>query len=313
MSESQIEISLEAVIVAVTDNEPRLLTVDGPSGRPALPSGLLEPHDPTLERGLRRWVQDQTGLEVGYVEQLYTFGDRVRGSTPSPADAQIGRSLSIAYLALVREGRPSDGAAWLDFYDFFPWEDHRQGRPPMLDSHVVPALNRFIAEGGDAAEQRAERVRIVFGPEGGEAPFDGVRVLERYELLYEVGLLAESDPGRTGPAEVLPHSRAMYLDHRRIAATALTRLRGKLTYRPVVFELLPDRFTLSQLQHVVEALSGVGLHKQNFRRLVEAAGLVEGTGELTRTGGRPAELFRFRREVLGERPRPGVGTPWVRA
>ncbi len=105
----------------------------------------------------------------------------------------------------------------------------------------------------------------------------------------------------------------MYLDHRRIAATALGRLRGKLTYRPVVFELLPDRFTLLQLQQVVEALAGVGLHKQNFRRLVEGAGLVEGTGEHARTGGRPAELFRFRREVLGERPRPGVGTPWVRA
>ncbi len=313
MSESQIEISLEAVIVAVTDDQPRLLTVDGPGGRPALPAGLLEPHDPTLEIGLRRWVQDQTGLEVGYVEQLYTFGDRVRGLS-TVGDASSKRQLSIAYLALVREGRPSVGAAWLDFYQVFPWEDHRVGRPSVLDSHVEPALYRYVAEGGELAEQRAERVRIVFGPEGGgEAAFDGVRALERYELLYEIGLLAESEHGRSGPAEVLPQSRAMYLDHRRIAATALTRLRGKLTYRPVVFELLPDRFTLSQLQRVVEALSGVGLHKQNFRRLVEAAGLVEGTGELTRTGGRPAELFRFRREVLGERPRPGVGTPWIRA
>ncbi|MEM9134626.1 MAG: hypothetical protein AAF962_15665 [Actinomycetota bacterium] len=317
MSEPQIEISLEAVIVAVTDDQPRLLTVDGPDGRPALPAGLLEAHDPTLELGLRRWVQDQTGLEVGYVEQLYTFGDRVRGAS-APAGPSVGspsaRELSIAYLALVREGRPSVGAAWLDFYQVFPWEDHRNGRPAVLDSHVDPALHRYVDAGGALAEQRAERARIVFGPEGGSgASFDGVRVLERYELLYELGLLAESEHGPSGPAEVLPQSRAMFLDHRRIAATALTRLRGKLTYRPVVFELLPDRFTLSQLQRVVEALSGVGLHKQNFRRMVEAAGLVEGTAELTRTGGRPAELFRFRREVLGERPRPGVGTPWIRA
>jgi hypothetical protein len=105
----------------------------------------------------------------------------------------------------------------------------------------------------------------------------------------------------------------MSLDHRRILATALGRLRGKLKYRPVVFELLPPTFTLLQLQRVVEALSGVRLHKQNFRRLVENAGLVEGTGQQdAETGGRPAELFVFRREVLRERPAPGVGLPGMR-
>ena len=299
MSGSEIEISLDAVIVAVTDNSPRLLTVHGPGAMPALPSGVLQRNDRTLELGLRRWVTEQTGLDLGYVEQLYTFGDRVRGAL-----AEDHRSLSIAYLALVREGRPSAGASWLDFYDFFPWEDHRDGRPSLIDDAIVPALDRFVADGGSATDDRAERVKIAFGP-----AFDGVRALERYELLYEVGLLFESDPA----GDRLPQSKPMYLDHRRIAATALSRLRGKLTYRPVVFELLPDRFTLLQLQQVVEALAGVRLHKQNFRRLVEGAGLVERTGHQARTGGRPAELFRFRREVLGERPQPGVGTPWVRA
>ena len=100
----------------------------------------------------------------------------------------------------------------------------------------------------------------------------------------------------------------MQLDHRRIVATALGRLRGKLTYRPVVFELLPPTFTLLQLQRLVEALSGVRLHKQNFRRLAEGGGLVEGTGQLRPSGGRPAELFRFRREVSGS----GPGPAWAR-
>ena len=104
----------------------------------------------------------------------------------------------------------------------------------------------------------------------------------------------------------------MALDHRRILATALGRLRGKIRYRPVVFELLSETFTLRQLQSVVEALSGTRLHTQNFRRLVERGGLVEGTGEQEATGGRPAELFAFRREVLTERPRPGVGVPGSR-
>ena len=77
-----------------------------------------------------------------------------------------------------------------------------------------------------------------------------------------------------------------------------------------MFELLPEAFTLLRLQRTVEALVGVRLHKQNFRRLVERGRLVEGTGRLeSATGGRPAELFRFRREGLHDRPAPGVGLP----
>lgn len=315
MTGSEIEISLDAVIVAVTGNSPRLLTVPGPDSRPALPSGLLEPHDRTLELGLRRWVQGQTGLDVGYVEQLYTFGDRVRG-VPGEGEGEGegrpgNRRLSIAYLALVREAPPSGGASWRDFYHFFPWEDHRQGRPEVIDGHILPALAAFADRDPIERDDRRERTKIMFGDAGTDA-FDGIWALERYELLYEAGLLFESGLGGAGLDQV-PQSNPMYLDHRRIAATALARVRGKLTYRPVVFELLPEVFTLLQLQQVVEALAGVGLHKQNFRRLVEGAGLVEGTGTHARTGGRPAELFRFRREVLGERPRPGVGTPWVRS
>jgi hypothetical protein len=99
----------------------------------------------------------------------------------------------------------------------------------------------------------------------------------------------------------------MALDHRRILATAIGRLRGKIKYRPVVFELMPPEFTLTALQNTVEAIAGRHLHKQNFRRLVEATALVEPTGEMaTATGGRPAALFRFRRDVLEERPAPGL-------
>jgi hypothetical protein len=135
-------------------------------------------------------------------------------------------------------------------------------------------------------------------------------VLERYELLYQAGLVAEAarDLGRPIPsADGLGTGVAMALDHRRILATAIGRLRGKIKYRPVVFELMPPAFTLLQLQRTVEALAGVRLHKQNFRRLVEQQGLVEETGEISAaTGGRPARLVRFRREVLLERPAPGL-------
>lgn len=290
-------------MISVIDGVPRVLTVPGSDNQPALPSGLLESHDRTLDAALRRWVQEQTDLEVGYVEQLYTFGDRER----VPAEDRL---LSIAYLALIHEAVPSTEATWRPLYDFFPWENHRSGRPAVIDDQIVPALESFAAA-GPAHESRDERKQIMFGT--GETPFDGARVLERYELLYEAGLLEECPDDTRRPVPDRPTSLAMAHDHRRIVATAFGRLRGKLTYRPVVFELLPPTFTLLQLQHVVEVLAGTPLHKQNFRRLVEAGGLVEGTGDFAKTGGRPAELFRFRREVLRERPRPGVGTPWNRS
>jgi hypothetical protein len=107
--------------------------------------------------------------------------------------------------------------------------------------------------------------------------------------------------------------RAMHTDNRRILATAIGRLRGKAKYRPVIFELLPETFTLLALQQAVEAIAGVHLHKQNFRRLVLNGGLVETTGRQARQDkGRPAALFRFRREVLRERTATGVGIPILR-
>lgn len=319
----EFRVGLDAVIVAVTDERPKVLTVGLVDGRPRLPSGLLEFEDRTLELSLRRFVRDETGLEVGYAEQLYTFGDADRSEPiarrPDGSSGVATRVLSIAYLALVREVPPQHQAAWVDWYDLYPWEDHREGRPSVIDEVIEPALEGWVARSPNAAEAelREERAQVVFGLGG--VPWDGVRVLERYELLYEIGLLEESaaawpgdDPG-SGPAAAPATSMALQGDHRRIVATALGRLRGKLTYRPVVFELLPAAFTLLALQRLVEALSGVRLHKQNFRRLVEGAGLVEGTGLLAPTGGRPAELFRFRRDVLRERPRPGVGMPWTRS
>lgn len=291
-STPDIAVSLDAVIVAVTDDEPRLLVVGDDIA--CLPSGPFDQAaDPTLELGLRRCVREQTGLEVGYAEQLYTFGDLGRGD-----DSGV-RPLSIAYLALVRETAPLPGARWLGVYDLLPWEDHREGEPGIVTDDLRPRLDQW------ADADHAERVQVAFGP-----PWDGIRVLERYELLYEAGLVHEFsvDRGRSpGSAAGTP----LRQDHRRIAAVALARLRGKLTYRPVVFELLPDRFTLLDLQRTVEALAGVRLHKQNFRRLVERSGLVEGTGErASGTGGRPPELFRYRPEVQLERPRPGVGQPY---
>lgn len=300
----EVQLNLCAVVTAVTENQPRVLLVEGEPV--ALPSGPLDAQgDRTLELALRGQVSAHTGMSLGYVEQLYTFGDRFR----HPQERQGGpRLISLAYLALVRELPPTREALWCDWYALLPWEDWRGGRPGILDESISPALLAWAGE--DPA--RRERVDICFGMHG--VSWDEYRVLERYELLYEALLVPEAlrDLEAAPPlyAPRKPLGQALALDHRRVLATAIGRLRGKILFRPVVFELVPETFSLLLLQRVVEGLAGVKLHKQNFRRLVDRGGLVEGTGVYdNQTGGRPAELFRFRREVLRERPQPGVGLP----
>ncbi len=312
-----IEVGLNAAIVAVEDVTPLILVVEaGGAERHSLPFGPFDPvGHRTLEIGLRAWVEAQTHLKLGYVEQLYTFGDRGRHAQPSARDPRV---MSVGYLALARRSPESDdmlarsAAAWRAWYGYFPWEDWRGGRPAPLDA-ILPLLSEWAAQKPDKDApargiSRRDRVRLAFGI--GDVPWDEERVLERFELLYEAGLVEEA--GRDGRPAALARKHlpafglSMRHDHRRILATAISRLRGKLKYRPVVFELMPETFTLTELQRTVEAIFGQHLHKQNFRRLVEKGQLVEPTGATaTATGGRPAALFRFRREVLQERPAPG--------
>ena len=317
-----VEVGLTAAIVAVTGEErpePMILVARAASleAQAALPSGPFDPlAHRTFEMGLHAWVQEQTGVRLGYVEQLYTFGDRGRHARAEDVGPHV---VSVGYLALTKGdselGGTSSGAGLRSWYDFFPWEDRRRGRPEALDRVMLPHLHRWASERSAPNRgrlPRSERVRLLFGPNGG--PFDDELVLERYECLYEAGLAFEAQrdrrPGLADPSEL---GQPMQFDHRRILATAMGRLRAKMKYRPVIFELMPERFTLTELQRTAEAISGRHLHKQNFRRVVETSGVVEPTGEISRTtGGRPAALYMFRRDLLRERPAPGLRVRPVR-
>jgi hypothetical protein len=300
-------IGLSAAIVSVIRSQPCVLAVHRPGQPDALPFGPFDPlGHRTLESGLRSWVAEQTRLQLGYVEQLYTFGDRGRHLL-RPDERQ--RIVSVGYLALSRpqgEDKAPD-TVWRGWYEFFPWEDWREKRPPIIEKIIRPRLATFVSQdSSELRSRRRERVNLCFGT--GETGWDEEKVLERYELLYEAGLVDEAArDGRGGAAPVPGLGQSMAFDHRRILATAMGRLRGKMKYRPVVFELMPAEFTLLELQRTVEAISGIRLHKQNFRRLVETQGLVEQTGRVSsKSGGRPARQYRFRRDVVRERPAPGL-------
>jgi hypothetical protein len=302
-----ITADLVAVLVAVTDGEPKIMTI---AKADALPSGPFEFAHRSLQSGLRAWVEAQTGHPLGYVEQLYTFADRGR-----TGNSAASHSISISYLGLTREAQVGQGfeAHWSGWYDYFPWEDHRAGPPALIAKTLTPRLRAWAKSAPTAPLQRErwQRVAITFGLD--DRGWNEEMVLQRYELLYEALLIPEAVRDNSSAASLVP-GRAMTADHRRILATGIARLRAKIKYHPVVFELMPAEFTLLQLQRSVEALAGRVVHKQNFRRLIEQQQLVEETGSMAAdTVGRPAKLFRFRHAVLAERAVAGTKLPLSRS
>ena len=318
MGQVTVTIGLSAVVMALIDGELAVLTVQtGVARAPALPSGPFDPaRHRTFELGLRAFVADQTGLNLGYVEQLYTFGDAGRDAPQATlgesSAAASGRVVSVGYLALspLAADVTRLAAEWRPWTDFFPYEDWRNGRPEAIEAVVAPAVAAWA--GATAGRRARAEALFALGP---DSRWREDRVLERYELLYEMGLAPEA--GRDHRTAADPAGSALGLpmvsDHRRILATGLGRLRGKLRYRPVALDLLPEAFTLSRLQRAVEAVTGLLMHKQNFRRGVERTGLVERTGQIEpETGGRPAELYRRRPAETGDAQALGLPLPALR-
>lgn len=313
-----ITIVLNAVLATIEDGQPKSLCVRRGDGF-GLPYGPFDPaRHRTFELGLRSWVAEQTRVNLGYVEQLYTFGDKGR---EAPAAVIAGgepdaRVVSVGYLALAPEPAKvaAKDAQWRSWYDFFPWEDWRRGAPASLGKFVMPNLSAWAERGGNerARADRRSRIAVAFG--SGDAGWEEERALERYELMYEAGLVEEAARDRAGAAPDQTAGQAMTSDHRRILATAIGRLRGKLKYRPVIFELMPENFTLLALQRTVEAIVGFELHKQNFRRSVVDGGLVEKTGTTAQQrSGRPAALFRASPSIRLDAAASGLAIPRLRA
>ncbi len=133
---------------------------------------------------------------------------------------------------------------------------------------------------------------------------------EDREWKMELARIVVPWKGETGGAVAVTDAAGepleLAFDHAEILGTAVKRLRGKLDYSPVAFQLLPEKFTLRQLQTVHETILGRPLNKDSFRRRLMASGSLEATGEKERqVGYRPAALFRF----IDPRPAGGGSTP----
>ena len=226
---------------------------------PALPFGPLDPAGHrTLELGLRAWVREQTGPRA----RLRRAALHVRRPPPRPARAGGRAAHGLDRLPGPRARGPGG----------------RGGAGALAGLLRVPALGgRPRGAAGAPREGDRPRARALGGGGEGRRDAAGPSREGRHHVRPARGGLrprarcwsatscstrrgSSARPGATGRrppgAPVPPLGEPMALDHRRLLATALGRLRGKLKYRPVVFELLPATFTLLRLQRVVEALAG---------------------------------------------------------
>ncbi|MEW6094582.1 MAG: NUDIX hydrolase [Chloroflexota bacterium] len=162
--------------------------------------------------------------------------------------------------------------------------------PPTAGESLEDAANRLIAALIDRRETHLEQL-YTYG-EAGEA----VRVA--YFALVPAGArLAGAGGARWVPAAGQAGLTAAEAE---VLAYALRRLRYKLEYSAVGFQLLPGEFTLSELQHTYEIILGESLDKRNFRRRMLQSGIIEETPRQRSGEGRPARLYRYRPDAVAE-------------
>ncbi|HYK85586.1 MAG TPA: NUDIX domain-containing protein [Ktedonobacteraceae bacterium] len=209
-------VTVDVVMMSLRQRDLQVLLIKRRSwpyeGMWAIPGGFVN-IDESLETAAKRELQEETGVQDVYLEQLYTFGD--------PGRDPRTRVITVVYFAL-------------------------------LDS---------------------ARLQV-------KAADDAVDV--GWFSVYQLPQLA--------------------FDHEKILHYALERLRGKLDYTTIAFSLLPERFTLRELQRVYEIiLHKKNLDKRNFRKKILSTGILEDTGDKKMEGThRPARLYRFNPEAEGK-------------
>lgn len=168
------------------------------------------------------------------------------------------------------------------------------GRPHILGQSLEDTANASVCHAAGPLEIYLEQLFTYGDPARG-----GVSVV--YFALLPTSAAHSEALQASGadwkPVDALP---ALAFDHASILTYALRRLRYKLEYTAVGFELLPETFTLTELQRTYELILGEKLDKRNFRRRILQAGVIEPTSHRRAGEGRPAQLFRYRPDAVAE-------------
>lgn len=300
-------------------------------GRVAVPGGFVswEGDETARDAALRELVEETGVRSPDHIEVLDTYD--ANGRDPRQFAGRIvdgrfqrrgNRVVSRTDLALYgeREGvHPDAGddaarAFWSPVTRYLPWEDLRSSRGLEARERVLGVLRRSGSADDPVWD---ERVKEAFGASPGD--WNEERAGERLRLLIEAGGVEEAVRDRWGrPRAGSPADHRMgepmAFDHRLMLADAVGRLRGKIKYVPeLLAALVPPRFTVATLQRAVEIIAGRALETANFRRLLvysKTHALIKPTGETTESGGRPAELFTWIRDLRHVRLERSLRYPW---
>ncbi len=235
----------------------------------ALPGGFIRP-DETAEHAARRELQEETGLSQVYLEQLYTFTE--------PARDPRTWVISCSYMALIdcskvklQAGDDADNAQWFKV-------TYRL----LSEKKDYPEAGRSLV--------KIQQYELLLSPqddEGKDDDADMETIILRAILQKTVTKTEEMEKVEY----TLLENDGLAFDHAKIIVCAIERLRGKVEYTGLALHLMPEEFTLTQLQQAYEVILGKTLLKPAFRRKI--AGLVEETNHYTENEGhRPSRLFR---------------------
>lgn len=221
MLQQNIKVAVDAIVFGYAHQELHVLLIKQKYGvmknQWALVGGFVK-DDEGITEAVHRELKEETGIEVNYLEQLYTFGDQ------TDRDPRF-RVISIAYFALVNS----------------------TGILPKADS--------------------------------------------------------DAEEAHWFPIHNLP---PLAYDHNKILQTAIDRLRSKLTYQPIGFDLLPDEFLFSDLENLYCKILEKEIDRRNFRKKILSFGIVEETAHYAaKKTGRPAKLYQFNKQKYNQLHKEG--------